>query len=441
MADRSLAQCTTSRLLPSAFQLRRIMKKLEKSKLQSNKTIQISGSKSISNRLLILESLFENIKIDNLSNSQDTQLLKKALSEKTEAVDIHHAGTAMRFLTSYYSIQEGKTTILTGSKRMKERPIKNLVTALQNLGVEIEYLENEGFPPLKIKGRKITETRVNVPANISSQFITSLLLIAGKLEKGLEINLVGEITSRSYIEMTLDILTKFGIKASFIGNTIKVEPFTDHQSSIIHYEVESDWSSASYFYSFAALGRKTIRLKSFYRESTQGDSAIAKIYEEFFGIKTLFTDEEYTITLQPVEGFTFPEKIILDMNDCPDIAQTLCVTAAALKIPFEISGLGTLRVKETDRLLALYNELQKLGTETEITDSTIRSVRFDEPQENISIKTYQDHRMAMSFAPFCLVKELTIEDENVVEKSYPMFWEDLEKILISNITEINVNTK
>ncbi len=441
MADRSLAQCTTSRLLPSAFQLRRIMKKLEKSKLQSNKTIQISGSKSISNRLLILESLFENIKIDNLSNSQDTQLLKKALSENTETVDIHHAGTAMRFLTSYYSIQEGKTTILTGSKRMKERPIKNLVTALQNLGVEIEYLENEGFPPLKIKGRKITETRVNVPANISSQFITSLLLIAGKLEKGLEINLVGEITSRSYIEMTLDILTKFGIEASFIGNTIKVEPFTDHQSSIIHYEVESDWSSASYFYSFAALGRKTIRLKSFYRESTQGDSAIAKIYEEFFGIKTLFTDEEYTITLQPVEGFTSPEKIILDMNDCPDIAQTLCVTAAALKIPFEISGLGTLRVKETDRLLALYNELQKLGTETEITDSTIRSVRFDEPQENISIKTYQDHRMAMSFAPFCLVKELTIEDENVVEKSYPMFWEDLEKILINNITEINVNTK
>ncbi|WP_294263327.1 3-phosphoshikimate 1-carboxyvinyltransferase [uncultured Chryseobacterium sp.] len=417
------------------------MKKLEKSKLHPNRTIQISGSKSISNRLLILESLFENIKIGNLSSSQDTQLLKKALSENTETVDIHHAGTAMRFLTSYYSIQEGKTTVLTGSKRMKERPIKNLVTALQNLGVEIEYLENEGFPPIKIKGRKITETRVDVPANISSQFITSLLLIAGKLDKGLEIHLVGKITSRSYIEMTLDILAKFGIEARFIGNTIKVEPFITHHSSAIHYEVESDWSSASYFYSFAALGREIIHLKSFYRESTQGDSAIAKIYEKFFGIKTIFAEEDHKITLQPVEGFTFPEKIVLDMNDCPDIAQTLCVTAAALKIPFEISGLGTLRVKETDRLLALYNELQKLGTETEITDSTIRSVRFDEPQENISIKTYQDHRMAMSFAPFCLVKELTIEDENVVEKSYPMFWEDLEKILISNITEINVNTK
>ncbi|WP_374462064.1 3-phosphoshikimate 1-carboxyvinyltransferase [Chryseobacterium taeanense] len=405
--------------------------KLEKSKLLENKTIQISGSKSISNRLLILENLFSNIKIGNLSNSQDTQLLKKALEENTEVVDIHHAGTAMRFLTSYYSIQEGKTTILTGSKRMKERPIKNLVTALQNLGIEIEYLENEGFPPLKIEGRKITETKVDVPANISSQFITSLLLIAGKLENGLEINLVGEITSRSYIEMTLNILTKFGIKNSFIGNTIKVEA-THHQLSTINYEVESDWSSASYFYSFAALGRKTIHLKSFYKKSTQGDSAIAEIYEKFFGIKTNFTENEHKLTLQPIENFQFPEKIILDMNNCPDIAQTLCVTAAALKIPFEISGLGTLRVKETDRLLALHNELKKLGTETEFTDLTITSISFNEPDDNISIKTYQDHRMAMAFAPFCLIKELNIEEEDVVEKSYPMFWEDLKLILTEN---------
>ncbi|SIQ94345.1 3-phosphoshikimate 1-carboxyvinyltransferase [Chryseobacterium sp. RU37D] len=424
--------------------------KLEKSKLSGNKTIQISGSKSISNRLLILESLFSNIKIGNLSNSQDTQLLKKALSETsqvvreapekkqnsseqdTKIVDIHHAGTAMRFLTSYYSIQEGKTTILTGSKRMKERPIKNLVTALQNLGIEIEYLENDGFPPLKIKGRKITQTKVDVPANISSQFITSLLLIAGKLENGLEINLVGEVTSRSYIKMTLDILTKFGIKNSFVGNTIKVESTINQQLSTVNYEVESDWSSASYFYSFAALGRETIHLKSFYKESTQGDSAIAKIYDEFFGIKTIFTEDEHQLTLQPVENFVFPEKIVLDMNNCPDIVQTLCVTASALKIPFEISGLGTLRVKETDRLFALYNELKKLGTETEITNSTIRCISFNEPKDQISIRTYQDHRMAMSFAPFCLIRELNIEDEDVVEKSYPVFWEDLKIILTKN---------
>lgn len=402
--------------------------KLEKSKLIGDKTIQISGSKSISNRLLILESLFKNIKIGNLSNSQDTQLLKKALSENTETVDIHHAGTAMRFLTSYYSIMEGKTTVLTGSKRMKERPIKNLVSALKDLGAEIDYLENEGFPPLKITGKKITQNKVNVPADISSQFITSLLLIAGKLENGLEIHLVGQVTSRSYIEMTLDILTRFGIKNSFEGNTIKVERF-DGEAKTADYEVESDWSSASYFYSICALGRKTIHLKSFYKESTQGDSAIAGIYEKFFGIKTIFTEDEHKITLQPEPNFTFPEKIVLDMNNYPDIAQTLCVTAAALKIPFDISGLGTLRVKETDRLLALYNELKKLGTETEITDLTIKSVSFGEPEENISIKTYQDHRMAMSFAPFCLIKELNIEDEEVVEKSYPMFWEDLESVV------------
>ncbi|REC42525.1 3-phosphoshikimate 1-carboxyvinyltransferase [Chryseobacterium pennipullorum] len=404
--------------------------KLEKSKLEGNKTVQISGSKSISNRLLILESLFSNIKIGNLSNSQDTQLLKKALSENTESVDIHHAGTAMRFLTSYYSIEPGKTTVLTGSKRMKERPIKNLVNALKDLGVDIEYLENEGFPPLKITGKKITQTSVNVPANISSQFITSLLLIAGKLENGLHIHLVGEVTSRSYIEMTLDILTKFGIKNSFEGNTIQVEPFNPgEQSSTAAYEVESDWSSASYFYSICALGRETIHLKSFYKESTQGDSAIAKIYEDFFGVKTTFSEAEHKITLEPQKDFTYPEKIVLDMNNCPDIAQTLCVTAAALQIPFEISGLGTLRVKETDRLLALFNELKKLGTETEITDVTIRSLSFGEPEENISIKTYQDHRMAMSFAPFCLIKELNIEEENVVEKSYPMFWKDLASVV------------
>ncbi|VFA42480.1 3-phosphoshikimate 1-carboxyvinyltransferase [Chryseobacterium indologenes] len=404
--------------------------KLEKSTLLGNKTVQISGSKSISNRLLILESLFSNIKIGNLSNSQDTQLLKKALSENSETVDIHHAGTAMRFLTSYYSIQEGKTTILTGSKRMKERPIKNLVNALRDLGVDIEYLENDGFPPLKITGKKISQTSVNVPANISSQFITSLLLIAGKLENGLEINLVGDVTSRSYIEMTLDILTKFGIRNSFTGNTIRVEPFNpDDQPSTDSYEVESDWSSASYFYSICALGRETLHLKSFYKESTQGDSAIAKIYEDFFGIKTIFSEDEHKITLEPQQNFSFPEKIILDMNNCPDIAQTLCVTASALQIPFEISGLGTLRVKETDRLLALYHELQKLGTETEITDLTIKSISFGEPQDNISIRTYQDHRMAMSFAPFCLIKELNIEEEDVVEKSYPMFWRDLAGIL------------
>lgn len=406
--------------------------KILHSKLLENKLIKISGSKSISNRLLILESLFSAIRITNLSNSQDTQLLKKALETETELIDIHHAGTAMRFLTSYYAIQEGKTTILTGSERMKQRPIKDLVKALQNLGADITYLENEGFPPLKIVGKKISVEKVNVPAHISSQFITSLLLIAGKLENGLEINLVGEITSRSYIEMTLEILNQFGIKNTFEGNTIKVDYYKDSSTENQQYEVESDWSSASYFYSFATIGRKTISLKSFYPKSTQGDSAIAAIYENFFGLKTIFDSSQQLLILEPIEDFSFPKSINLDMNNCPDIAQTLCVTATALQIPFEISGLGTLKVKETDRLLALQNELIKIGAKTDITNSTIQSLKFVKPVENISIKTYQDHRMAMSFAPYCLISEINIEDENVVEKSYPQFWEDLKIILIKN---------
>ena len=403
--------------------------KLKKSQLNNHTTIQISGSKSISNRLLILENVFNTIKVTNLSNSQDTQLLQKALQNQSEVIDIHHAGTAMRFLTSYYSIFEGKTTILTGSERMKQRPIKNLVQALQDLGAKITYLENEGFPPLKIIGKKITKSKVKVPANISSQFITSLLLIAGKLENGLEIELIGDITSRSYIEMTLNILTQFGIKNTFVNNTIQVEHFDKNQISTKNYEIESDWSSASYYYSFSAISRKKISLKSFYQQSTQGDSAIVNIYAQFFGIKTIFNSNENSIMLQPIENFIYPKKILLDMNNCPDIAQTLCVTASVLQIPFEITGLATLKVKETDRLLALQNELIKIGAETEITDSSIKTIAFRKAENTISIKTYQDHRMAMSFAPYCLVADLTIEDENVVEKSYPQFWEDISILL------------
>lgn len=402
---------------------------LKKSQLNNHTTIQISGSKSISNRLLILENVFNTIKVTNLSNSQDTQLLQKALQNQSEVIDIHHAGTAMRFLTSYYSIFEGKTTILTGSERMKQRPIKNLVQALQDLGAKITYLENEGFPPLKIIGKKITKSKVKVPANISSQFITSLLLIAGKLENGLEIELIGKITSKSYIEMTLNILTQFGIKNTFNNNSIKVEHFDKNQISTKNYEIESDWSSASYYYSFSAISRKKISLKSFYQQSTQGDSAIVNIYAQFFGIKTIFNSNENSIVLEPIENFIYPKKILLDMNNCPDIAQTLCVTASVLQIPFEITGLATLKVKETDRLLALQNELIKIGAETEITDSSIKTIAFRKAENTISIKTYQDHRMAMSFAPYCLVADLTIEDENVVEKSYPQFWEDISILL------------
>ena len=402
--------------------------RLEKSTLKDNETIEISGSKSISNRLLILSALFENLIIENLSNSQDTQLLQKALESDSDVIDIHHAGTAMRFLTSYLSIQDGKTTILTGSDRMKQRPIQYLVDALRDLGADISYVEKEGFPPLKIVGKKIVKSKVMIPANISSQFISSLMLIGAKLENGLQINLVGKITSRPYLEMTLRLLKRIGISTQWDDQTIRIFPNiqTDKSSQITKCVAESDWSSASYFYSLAAIGRKSINLKSFRPHSLQGDSAVKEIYWNFFGVNTISQGSESKISLMPESTFVFPEMISLDMNDCPDIAQTLCVTATALQIPFNITGLSTLKVKETDRLVALKNELFKIGCIAEITEETIYSTKFFEPNENTSIETYDDHRMAMSFAPFCLIKALTIENKNVVEKSYPQFWDDFQ---------------
>lgn len=411
---------------------------LKKSELIGNQTIEISGSKSISNRLLILHQLFNNIEIKNLSNSQDTQLLEKALNSNSEIIDIHHAGTAMRFLASYFSIQEGKTVVLTGSERMKQRPIKFLVDALRELGAEISYLEKEGFPPLKITGKKLEKNTVTISANISSQFISSLMLIGAKLENGLEIILEGKVTSKPYLEMTLKILRTVGIANHWEGNTIKIEPIDSNNHAEKHLQnipfiVESDWSSASYFYSLAAISRETVNLKSFKPYSLQGDSALREIYWDFFGVNTISEGAEAKISLLPEHYFNFPEKIVLNMNDCPDIAQTLCVTATALKIPFEITGLETLKVKETDRLLALKNELFKIGCISEITDDSIVSVKYFEPNENISIATYNDHRMAMSFAPYCLVKEINIENEDVVEKSYPDFWTDLKKIIETKV--------
>ncbi|KMQ70710.1 3-phosphoshikimate 1-carboxyvinyltransferase [Chryseobacterium koreense] len=404
---------------------------LKKSTLKPNETIQINGSKSISNRLLILDKLFGNLLIENLSDSEDTFVMQKALESNAETIDIYHAGTAMRFLTSYFAIQEGKTVILTGSERMKQRPIQPLVDALRDLGAEIDYLENQGFPPLKIVGRKLEKSAVTIPANISSQFISSLMLIGGKLENGLEINLAGEITSRPYLEMTLKIMRNAGISNSWEGNLIKIFPNirTEKNSHLMKFVVESDWSSASYFYALSAIGREAVTLKTFRQYSLQGDSILKEIYWKCFGVDTISEAIENKISLLPDHFFHFPEKISLNMNDCPDLAQTVCVTATALRIPFEITGLQTLKLKETDRLLALKNELFKIGCICEITENSISSTKFFKPNDHISIKTYDDHRMAMSFAPFCLIEELIIENEGVVKKSYPEFWRDLQKIL------------
>ncbi|MBC7555985.1 MAG: 3-phosphoshikimate 1-carboxyvinyltransferase, partial [Chryseobacterium sp.] len=395
----------------------------------------ISGSKSISNRLLILNHLFAHFTIHNISNSQDTQLLEKALESQNDLTDIHHAGTAMRFLTSYLSIKEGKTTILTGSDRMKQRPIKDLVTALQSLGADIEFLEKDGYPPLKIVGKKIVKNSVSINAKVSSQFITSLMLIGAKLENGIRINLEGEITSRPYLEMTREILKELGIECEIFDSLIVVKNLHKPESlSNKHFTVESDWSSASYFYSLAAIGRKSIILQNFMSNSIQGDSVLQKIYWQNFGINTISESGEHLISLLPNYNYEKPSEIILNLNDAPDIAQTICVTATALKIPFHLTGLATLKVKETDRLEALKNELFKIGCFTEITDTEIKSVEFFEPEQDISIKTYNDHRMAMCFAPFALIKNLDIENPEVVEKSYTQFWEDFDAI-----TEVDSN--
>ena len=383
--------------------------------------IQITGSKSESNRLLILQKLFGNIEIKNMSNSQDTNLLQKALNSDEKTIDIHHAGTAMRFLTSFFAVQEGVEKILTGSERMKQRPIKPLVEALKELGADIEYLENEGFPPLKIKGKQLEKNFVEIPADISSQFITSLILVGGKLENGLTINLLGEITSKPYIEMTLKLLSEISGKSIILKDKTIQIPNIKTQKTV--FTVESDWSSASYFYSFSTLNRQKITLKNFNKNSLQGDSRITEIYSQFFGIDTIFNENQQKITLIPKSNFSLPQSIQLNMNDCPDIAQTVCITASALKIPFEIGGLATLKIKETDRLSALQNELKKIGCETEITDSSIKSVLYTKPEKNISIATYSDHRMAMAFAPYSLIQEIEIQNPEVVEKSFPDFWE------------------
>ena len=383
--------------------------------------IQITGSKSESNRLLILQKLFGNIEIKNISNSQDTKFLQKALNSNEETIDIHHAGTAMRFLTSFFAVQEGVEKILTGSERMKQRPIKPLVEALRELGADIAYLENEGFPPLKIKGKKLEKNFVEIPADISSQFITSLILVGGKLENGLTIKLLGEITSRPYIEMTLKLLSEISGKSIIPKDKTIQIPNIKTQKTV--FTVESDWSSASYFYSFSVLNRQKITLKNFNKNSLQGDSKITEIYSQFFGIDTIFNENQQEITLIPKSSFSLSQSIQLNMNNCPDIAQTVCVTAAALKIPFEIGGLATLKIKETDRLSALQNELKKIGCETEITDNSIKSILYTNPQKNISIVTYGDHRMAMAFAPYSLIQEIEIQNPKVVEKSFPDFWE------------------
>lgn len=386
--------------------------------------ITISGSKSESNRLLILQKLFPEISIDNLSDSDDSVHMQHALSTADELVNIGHAGTAMRFLTSYFSVQENRETVLTGSERMQNRPIKILVDALKDLGANIAYEAKEGYPPIRIKGQKITTDKVQINGNVSSQYISSLLLIASKLDNGLEIELVGKITSVPYIKMTLSLLTQLRIENSFEGNIIKVQPKKSIEEQTV--VVESDWSSASYFYSIISLAEvgSEIQLSAYKQDSLQGDSCLAEIYQHF-GVETSFN--ENSITLKKVRE-TKKETLEVDLKNAPDIAQTIAVTCFAESIACNLTGLHTLKIKETDRLVALHDELTKLGASISVTNESLHLEKSSKINSNIAIETYNDHRMAMAFAPLAFLVPIKILDANVVTKSYQKFWKDMEQI-------------
>jgi len=408
---------------------------LQKSKVESQKSkVEITGSKSETNRLLLLHALYSSLTIDNISNSDDSEVMQKALEElsvKSRTVDVHHAGTAMRFLTAFFAIQEGKEVQLTGSSRMKERPIKILVEALRQLEADIEYVENDGFPPLRIRGKKITKNKISIKADVSSQYISALLLIAPKLENGLELILEGELTSVPYIKMTLALLNEIGIKTSFEGKHIKVSQKSEVESQKL--TVESDWSSASYFYSIVALSDigTEITLSSYKENSLQGDSVLAEIYQDF-GVETMFEND--TIFLRKAHNCQL-SIVNYQLNNSPDIAQTIAVTCFGLGIGCHLTGLHTLKIKETDRLEALKNELTKLGANVSVTNDSLTLEPLSKIKENVSIKTYQDHRMAMAFAPLALQTDIVIEEAEVVSKSYPDFWKDLQNtgFLVSEI--------
>lgn len=396
--------------------------------VQTNQTdlqgkIAVTGSKSETNRLLLLKALFPNITLSNTSNSDDSEVMQKALIGTDEIVDIHHAGTAMRFLTAYFAVSEGREVIMTGSQRMQERPIKILVDTLKQLGVVIIYEKEEGYPPIKIKGKKVTESKVNLAANVSSQYISALLLVASKLENGLELTLEGEITSIPYIKMTLALLNDLDIQTSFEGNIIKVYPKAEVAAKEM--VVESDWSSASYFFSLVALSDTAkITISSYKENSLQGDSALVNIYKEI-GVNATFENNNLTLIKQADYE---PKAVNFDLNNTPDIAQTIVVTCFGLGIACHLTGLHTLKIKETDRLEALYVELTKLGANISVTNDSLTLEPATKINENVHIATYNDHRMAMAFAPLALKVPIIIDNAEVVSKSYPDYWEDFKTL-------------
>ena len=387
-------------------------------------TIKLPASKSISNRVLILNALSDSpFEVQNVAECDDTQVMLNVLDSDDNHFDIKAAGTAMRFLTAFLSKILGEWTI-TGTERMKNRPIRILVDAINQLGGKIEYVEKKGYPPLGIFGSALTGGELDLDGSVSSQYISALLMIAPTMKKGLTLRLQGEVISQAYISMTLKLLEEFGVKSAWNGNVIRIQP---QEFIPREYTVESDWSAASYWYEMVALSNDAeVELLGLYKNSTQGDSKVADIFSQL-GVKTTYTKEGVKLTKT---GSVTP-KLIYNFVDHPVWAQTFVVTCCMLGIPFYFNGLQTLKIKETDRILALKNEMKKLGFM--ITDKKDSILEWNgercAPDGDAAIATYEDHRMAMAFAPAALkLDSITIAEPQVVSKSYPLYWENLKEV-------------
>lgn len=402
-------------------------------------SIEIAGSKSESNRALVLNSKFRiqnselSLEILNLSDSDDTKIIAAAVDLIKGVVDCKHSGAAIRFLAAHFASIEGVEITLTGSERLKERPIKELIEALISLGADIKYLEKEGFAPIAIKGRKLVCNNViELNANISSQFVSALLLISNRIKNGLKLRLMQEVISEPYINMTLKMLNDFGIDYQQTENEIIIDECLESSVKIKEYIIESDWSSASYWYSFVSLGLKEINLKHYHKYSIQGDSKIAEIMHAL-NVQTTF-DQEGSITLRHSGKFE-PSEEMIDFIDCPDLAQTIICLYAFQKKNLKFKGVESLKIKESNRIKALQTELQKIKARIIEYENYYELISSDvQIPESIFINTYHDHRMAMSFAPLMLLTKVSFDDEKVVSKSYPNFFVHCNKLIKNKIS-------
>mgnify|MGYP002511948863 FL=1 len=395
----------------------------------------LPASKSIANRALVIAALCGADKsLNNLSDCDDTQAVIRAFASNDDVKNIGAAGTAMRFLTAYYAISS-ESVVMTGTERMKNRPISILVDALRSLGADIEYVEKEGFPPLKINGKQLQGGELHIKGDVSSQYLSAILMIAPYTLGGIKLVIEGDLVSRPYLQMTLSLMKEFGVSYTWNDNIVEIAP---SKYTPIEFTVENDWSAASYWYSIVALSEnKSVKLKYLLPNSLQGDSQLVELYKPL-GVETEFVDGG--VVLNKNNNVELPAVYDISLKEQPDLAQTLVVSCLLMNVPFRFSGLGNLKIKETDRIEALINECKKLGYVLNEVESGVLSWSGERcvADDEIVIKTYEDHRMAMAFAPAVIkLGSIIISEPDVVSKSYPSFWQEFEKVLPCEINIID----